>query len=273
MLSICIFGSQARRTADAMSDRDVLLVGPPSAALDRTAARWTVREWNVSVFDRLAFERLANVKALFLQHLKQEGRLLHDDDNFLASVLECYSPKADYSGERNDALAQIAALPPTTGAYWHDLCLADIVYVLFRNAAILHLASAGEYRFQYNALVNRMANLFDLDQRERLALLQLRDLKHGYRRRVESLTVWVPLQEARRVVDRMIERLPDMMTSSIAAGFTTDNYYKVRMTELDLVARHHPVLLDMLKPESDIYALWQLIRWGGGYPQPRIILH
>ncbi len=236
-------------------------------------AGWTVRAWNVSVFDRLALERLADVKALFLQHLKQEGRLLHDDGAFLASILERYSPKPEYSAERNDALAQIVALPSITGAYWHDLCLADIVYVLFRNAAILHLACAGEYRFQYDSLVERMADLFDLDQRERFSLLLLRYLKHGYRRRVEGLTVWVPLQESRRVVERMIERLPNMTESSISAGVTTEDYFKLRLAELDLVVRCHPGLLDMLGPESDVFALWQRIRWGGGYPKPRISLH
>lgn len=137
-----------------MSDRDMLLVGSLSPALDQAVARWTAREWNVSVFDPLAFKRLADVKGLFIQHLKQEGRILHDHDDFLGSVLRGYSPKADYSPQRNDALAQICALPPAIGSYWHDLCLADIAYVLFRNAAILHLACAREYCFQYDVLIS-----------------------------------------------------------------------------------------------------------------------
>lgn len=273
MLSICIFGSRARQTADAMSDRDILLVGPPSTALDRAVSRWTERSWNVSVFDRPAFERMAEVKALFVQHLKQEGRLLQDADDFLASVLERYSPKPDYSAERNDALAQIISLPPDTDDYWYQLCLSDIVYVLFRNAAILHLACGKEYQFQYDVLVDRMANMFDLGHRERLALLALRDLKHGYRQRVEGLAVRLLLQEARQVVDQMIEQLPDMSVSSIAAGVTTDDYFKLRLTELDLVTRYHPQHLDGLGPENDISVLWKRIRSGGGYPKPKVSLH
>lgn len=269
MLSICIFGSQARRTADAMSDRDVLLVGPSSPILDRAVTEWRLRDWNVSVFDQLAFRRLADVKALFIQHLKQEGRVLHDDGDFLTSVMEGYSPKADYSAERNDAFAQIVALPANTGEYWHDLCLADVVYVLFRNAAILHLASAEEYCFQFNTTVERMACLFELSQEDRLALLLLRDLKHGYRRRAESLTACSPLQEARRVIDRVIARLPDATTSSIAGGVTTDDYFRLRLTELEIVKKLDPRVLDGLTAKSNFFELWQCIVRGGGYPKPK----
>ena len=273
MLSICIFGSQARRTADAISDRDVLLVGSPSLVLDRAVAEWAAREWNVSVFDRPSFERLANVKGLFIQHLKQEGQLLYDDGSFLASVLERYSPKTDYSGERNDALTQIVALPSMTGAYWHDLCLADVVYVLFRNAAILHMACGGEYCFHYEALIKRMTELLALEESERLALLLLRDLKHIYRRRIEGLKLEIPLPEIRRVVDRMIEKLPDMAASSVATGVTTEDYLKLRLTELDLVAQHHPAQLDILGPENPLFVVWQSVRSRGEYPKPKISFH
>lgn len=256
-----------------MSDRDVLLVGSPSAPLRQAVSQWTALEWNVSVFDRPAFERLADVKALFVQHLKQEGRLLHDDGSFMASVLERYSPKADYSGERNDALAQIVALPCTTGGYWHDLCLADILYVLFRNAAILHLACAGEYCFHYEALINRMTELFDLDEQQRLALQTLRDLKHRYRRRVEGLALHIPLQEVRQVVDRMINKLPNKAASGIASGITTEDYFELRLTELDLVAQLHPGQLDILGPDDRFFTVWQRIRSHGEYPKPKINLH
>ncbi len=269
MLSVCIFGSQARRTADAISDRDILLVGPPSCALDQAASHWAERSWNVSVFDRPALERLAEVKALFLQHLKQEGQLLLDEGDYLTSVLGSYSPKPDYSAERNDAFAQIAALPCTTTNYWQQLCIADIVYVLFRNAAILHLACRKEYYFQFDVLVDRIGELFNLGPQDRHSLNALRNLKHGYRRRVAGLPARSRILDARHVINKIIRQLPDMESSSIAAGVTTEDYLKMRMTELELVTRYHPKYLDGLGPDSDMFDLWQRIKSSGGYKPPR----
>jgi hypothetical protein len=273
MLSICIFGSQARRTADALSDRDVLLVGLPSPSLDLAVTEWSVRNWNVSILDPRALERLAEVKALFIQHLKQEGDLIHDDGHFLASIFSKYLPKLDYSAERNDAISQISSLPEDSGIYWRDLCLADIAYVLFRNASILHLACDGEYQFQYDALVTRMADLFELNKQDQHALLFLRDLKHGYRRRDRGLTVREPLQQSLRVLDLIAERLPNRTTSSIGIGATTDDYFKLRLTELDLVTVSDPEVLDALRADSVNFAVWERIRRSGGYPKPGARLH
>jgi hypothetical protein len=273
MLSICIFGSQARQTADFMSDRDVLFVGAPSPDLERAVSHWTKNSWNVSVFDRPAFERLAEVKALFVQHLKQEGRLLQDADGFVASTFERYSPKTDYSAERNDALEQIMLLPCATDTYWQQLCLSDIVYVLFRNASILHLACTREYRFQYHVLVDQMASIFSLNQRQRASLLALRDLKHAYRNRILGLIAMPHLLDARRIAAQIIKQLPDMSASSIADGATSDNYFKLRLSELELMGRYQPDYLDQLGPESDMFDLWKRIRSSGGYPKPKVNLH
>jgi hypothetical protein len=273
MMSVCIFGSQARSTADALSDRDVLLIGSSSTSLDQAIARWTANAWNVSVFDRPAFTRMAEVRSLFIQHLKQEGRILCDADGFLASTLEQYTPKADYSAERNDALRQIAGLPVATGAYWSDLCLADIVYVLFRNAAILHLACSREYCFQYEMLTGRMANLFALSVREQACLLALRGLKHGYRRRESDLPAERWVAEAQEVVDRIVTRLPDLVPSSIVNGDTTDDYYELRLYELELVRRIEPGRLDAMGPDDNLFAVWQQIRRAGPYPRPRVRAH
>jgi len=268
VLSICIFGSQARRTADSMSDRDVLLVGPPSRALDMAASRWAQSSWNVSVFERGALERLADVKALFLQHLKLEGRLILDDGNFLKSLLNSYSPKEDYSGERNDALAQIDALPCDTDKYWQQLCVADILYVLFRNAAILHLAGMNEYHFQFDVLVEKMGDIFNLSLKERKSLLDLRNLKHGYRHRTVSLLAMPCIIDARQAITKIAEQLLDKNYSSITDGVTTDKYFNIRMTEFNLVSQHDPRVLDEIGSDSDLFSVWQRIKSSGGYPKP-----
>ena len=271
MLSVCIFGSRARQTADLISDRDVLVVGEPSPSMDRVVGRWADHAWNVSVFHREAFARLAEVQSLFVQHLKQEGRIFRDDGGFLESVLRNYAPKTDYSAERNDAMRQIIALPSTTGGYWHDLCLADILFVLFRNAAILHLASIGEYCFHYEKLVSRIVELLNLCSDACEPLLALRKLKHSYRQRSRALDVSREFLEARQIILDLIECLPNRTESSIERGETTDEYFKMRLSELSLVANDSPEILDRLEPDSPVFALWQSIRANGGYPKPRPI--
>ncbi len=273
MISVCIFGSQARRTADALSDRDVLLIGSPSTLLNQIIARWTADAWNVSVFDRAGFARMADVRSLFIQHLKQEGNILCDEGAFLASTMERYTPKADYLPERNDALTQIIRLPTAMQAYWPNLCLADIIYVLFRNAAILHLASSREYCFQYNTLIGRIADLFALSGREKGYLLALRNLKHAYRRRETGLPVECLLGNAREVIETIVMRLPSLLPSSIEEGDTTDEYYRLRLSELDLVSQTEPLRLDALMPTDSLFAAWKQIRGAGGYPKPRVNLN
>ena len=273
MISVCIFGSQARRTADLLSDRDVLVVGDPSSARDCTVAGWQARAWHVSVFDRVAFARLANVRSLFVQHLKQEGRIVRDDGRLLAAALEGYLPKRDYSAERNDALRQIAALPYSSGSRWFDLCLADIAYVFFRNAAILHFASTGFYCFQYDELVVRVADKFGLSDAEQSALLALRDLKHAYRRRAPDRFAEPLLGSARAVIQSIASTIPNQTESSIARGDTTDEYFRLRLLELNLMNRFEPSQLDALKPDDGLFELWQQVLGAGGYPKGKRRCH
>lgn len=270
MLSICIIGSNARRTADALSDRDVLLVGPQDAELDRVLTTWSARGWNASVFDRPSFCRLADVQSLFVQHVKQEGRIVRDDHGYLSATLASYVPKPDYQGERNDALRQALAIPPPNNDYWHDLCVADITYVLFRNAAILHLGSGGKYCFGFDELVAEIADEFGLKASEASSLLALRSGKHCYRARVlgHSGLVWLDL--ARYTIAKVATAMGDLRQSSVRAGTTTDDYFLQRLEELELVRLFSPIALDGIGVENPLYARWQKIKGAGGYPRPKL---
>lgn len=269
MLSICIIGSQARRTADALSDRDVLLVGAPSSDRDRSTRDWTFGGWNVSVFDRPAFGRLAEVRSLFVQHVKQEGRIVRDDGDFLRCALAVYTPKPQYLGERNDALRQIAELPKQNGRYWHDLCLADVTYVLFRNAMILHLASIGQYCFGYDDLLDRAAEYLCLTPKQIEALLNLRTLKHAYRQRALAVDLNAKVDLAHNTIAMISGRVGGRDASAVAAGTTTDEYLCLRLYELKLAATITPPVLDALKPEHDLFHVWRSMTMAGGYPKDK----
>ncbi len=267
MLSICVIGSQARGTADRLSDRDVLIVGVSGAERDARTLEWSTDGWNVSAFDTPAFTRLAHVGSLFVQHVKQDGRIVRDDGGRLRRTLASYSPKAEYIGERNDALRQIAALPGEDGRYWHDLCLADIVYVLIRNAAILHLGSRGQYCFSYDELIVRLANDLQLGEEPMRVLRCLRHLKHAYRSREARAEVQGLVDGARETASQIAKRVGGMDTSAIAAGATNDTYIKRRLRELELAASLGPKVLDAIPADHPLGKVWQDMIRSAGYPR------
>jgi hypothetical protein len=267
MLSICVIGSQARGTADSLSDRDVLIVGVSGAERDARAREWSTDGWNVSAFDTPAFRRLAQVGSLFVQHVKQDGRIVRDDGGRLRQTLARYSPKTEYIGERNDALRQIATLPGQDGRYWHDLCLADIIYVLIRNAAILHLGSRGQYCFSYDELILRLADDLQLDEEVMRVLRCLRHLKHAYRSREARAEVQGLVDGARKATALIAKRVGGLDTSAIAAGVTSDTYIKRRLCELELAASLGPKVLDALPADHPLGKVWQDMMRSAGYPK------
>ena len=270
MLSVCIIGSQARGTADALSDRDVLLVGSLTSEFESLARGWTNKGWNVSAFDKPAFGRLSEVGSLFVQHVKQDGHIVRDDGGYLRQALVAYSPKSDYLGERDDALRQIACLSCEDGSYWHDLCLADIVYVLFRNTAILHLASCGQYCFSYDELVRRLAVNLRLGSRARETLLSLRTLKHAYRSRQVGVEAAGRVDRARQVAAEIARRVGGLRASAVEKGATTDDYLHRRLSELELVSTITPLVLDALPLGHALHATWTNMIRSAGYPKNKL---
>lgn len=268
MISICIFGSQARGTADLLSDRDLLLIGNESGVADE-ALFWKAQGWNITTFPPRAFQRLCDVQALFVQHVKLEGKIVQDDHGFLASTLDHYTPKTNYWEEIEDVCQQVSLLPSPRGNYWWDLCLADIMCVLVRNLAVFYLASSQKYIFDFTLLIRGLSDALTLEKDHQEALLTLRKLKHAYRLRSRVPDCPDTVFRAHAAVTSLISQVPRSAVSSIATGMTSDSYFRLRLAELDLVRQHDPRDLDALPTESELYARWLAIRRSGGYPKPR----
>ena len=96
----------------------------------------------------------------------------------------------------------------------------DIVSVLCRNAAILHLATSCRYRFGFEELVGAMTAEFHLGCEEEAALLALRRIKYSYRARVEGDPSLAALPMALRAVRRIAAMVGDLRTSSVETGNT-----------------------------------------------------
>jgi hypothetical protein len=270
MTSICIFGSHARRTSDPFSDLDALIIGQTADQINGLSAQWKARGWNVSRFGENEFKNLVRGRSLFVQHIKQEGCIIQADFEFMKSALRNYSPKPSYASERQDTIAQLKALPTTGSGYWADLCLADITYVLFRNASILHLATRHKkYTYDYHSLVEAMTAEFRLTRLQYEALTKLRILKHAYRTRNDTVNAKLSLQLAQKALITISNQLHEAGEVDLEQGNIQDPYFRLRRTELNLVSIYDPRELDALKPNEPGFEDWTFICSPAGYPKPR----
>jgi hypothetical protein len=190
MASICIFGSTARNRFDSLSDRDILVVAPSEVELTETSSDWVSAGWSVAGFTNEQIVGIAARGSMFLQHIKQEGQIVRDDERFLATVVDTFRPKENYEDELFDSRALLHDISRPPLAYWPTLCSADIAFGAIRNIAILSLASRRRYTFDYSDLIDHFAKEQQVSPARLDALRQLRTLKHGYRNRVTTLSPW-----------------------------------------------------------------------------------
>lgn len=268
MTSICVFGSHARNSLDELSDKDILVVDDAEAIHSKEYKHWERRGWNVTHFEKGRFQRMADVNALFVQHIKLEGRTFRDDGGFLKAVLEGYSPALCYAGELSDAIHQLEELPISGCSYWADLCIADTAYVLFRNVVIFFLANQGCYEFSYPNLVEIAGQQLHWTDAQKDSLRRLRELKFAYRHRDTGAEVGNSIEVA-KVLSQTMAPLDHKVQSSIRAGRTTDDYFRLRLVEIGLVGVEDPRHLDGRQPSDASYQIWQTIMRAGGYPKPK----
>lgn len=176
-----LFGSQSRGDHDQVSDRDILIVDDRPGALRRRAAILVQQGWSVASYTYRKLEALAGRGALFVQHLKMEGKVLRDERGRYSKIVSEFQPKQFYTNDirENARLAGLLVSQPQTekGALW----AADVLYVAVRNFGVLWLAEQREYVFSYRLIVARLIAKGLIDQSGESALLKLRFLKALYR--------------------------------------------------------------------------------------------
>ncbi len=182
-VSICVFGSSARATNDAISDRDVLIVANDIASTKDIVAEWTKQGWSVSLYSRKRLRNVAKIGSLFVKHLQLEGIVLSDPSGWLSKILEEFCVKQSYYSEIADALD--LALPlqrlKGVGIEVDQALAADIGYVFLRNYAIYRCAEQQTYLFDYRALLEELQGIEKFSDRCRSQLMRLRIGKHIYR--------------------------------------------------------------------------------------------
>ena len=269
MPSTCIFGSTARNTSDLYSDRDILVVAPTEHEIEAASRYWISAGWSVATFTNEQIAGMANRGSLFLQHLKQEGVIVQDDDFFLADLIGRYVPKDDYEDQLAESFGLLRDVTSHTFDYWPMMCSADIAYGSIRNIAIGRLAAKGIYLFDYADLIRQLARHHVLARHQIDALLELRLLKHSYRAR-HTLTVSSDVLEIALQAANAVFRYPQ--TPARDEPSSARGYRGLRLLELNLVGRVDPRHLDKLPPAGALGKVWAFIRDPRGYRDtpPRI---
>jgi hypothetical protein len=143
--------------------------------------------FSCACYSWIKLEFLARRKALFIQHLKQESRILIDKGQKLRFLLSQFSPDSTYTKQIDTAreLVSVTECFPNThyGIGW----ALDVMAVGFRNLAILALANEGKYLFSFSGILAELKKMGMINSEEEARLRLLRKHKASFRRKAYHL--------------------------------------------------------------------------------------
>lgn len=269
-ISIALFGSRARGDYDDLSDTDLLLVG--DRLINRENNNLALQGFSVSSFTWTQLDAMASCGSLFIQHLKQEARIISDANNRLTSLLEAFQPERDQRSRifENRALFELTAGTPnnvrTLG--W----AFDVLAVAVRNHAVLLAAQDETYLFSHHNLIRWLTSKFGLASSEASLLASLRPLKMEYRTSGRVLSAGSPQLAA---VQAIIERIffvscakppQDLLefAQQRAASIPSDNAWYLTLRSYEGALRSMSSLLTA-EQCAELHNFEQLIRMPSPY--------
>ena len=243
--SFAIFGSAARGDNDIFSDLDLLIVSDDTPTLRAMRSKCESVGWSCAAYSWSRLQRAADEGSLFVQHLKQESKVLSDPSNRLADLLARYSTKANYQRELNSAASLIGTLTQhlplcEAGPMW----TLDVLSVGFRSLAVANLADHGIYAFSNSGIIDGLTRIGMVSKDDAPHLNTLRRFKSLYRRGVVDRQIgWRDIFDWIRLIDRTFGlglssqcvRTPEIMELALADDSTaqadTDWYARCRRIE------------------------------------------
>ena len=202
--AVALFGSAARGDNDVFSDRDLLVISGDEPTLRRMKGKYDSEGWSCTAYTWKRLQSAADKGSLFVQHLKQESKILWDPSDQLAHLLEQYSPKADYKQEMSGATGLIGNLMQhlprcPVGPMW----TLDVLAVGFRSLAVARLADDGIYAFSNNRIVDELIRIGVAGREDGTQLNDLRRFKSLYRKGLQDSRIgWAHIFDWIRLVDR-----------------------------------------------------------------------
>lgn len=181
--SVCVFGSVARSSTDALSDRDVLIVANSPEKLKELSADWRSKGWSTSTYTPNRLSAIIRARSLFAQHLKHEGLIIADRGNWLKYTLEKIEKKKNYIDDARNSVDLALPIERIDSDILLKNCpfSADAAYVSVRNFGINFLADRNILEFDYKNIVGLLHNEMNFNSFEISTLYSLRRGKSAYR--------------------------------------------------------------------------------------------
>ena len=252
--SVAYYGSSVRGDYDHLSDRDVLLVSDDETVLEEARSSLSNQGYSCACYDWRKLELLASKKALFVQHLKQESRIIRDKGRRLESLLAYYFPATSYSKHIDPArnLVSLTQYFPDTpvGIGW----ALDVLTIGFRNLAILTLANEGKYVFAFSELVSELRRIGLIAVDDELNLLTLRKYKSSFRKKhFSSLPAKETVFELQRIIGKTFDAClePRAVSEEFFHDYCLHSRKAVQTPQWYLKARLYEGAFLALNPSSE----------------------
>ena len=157
------YGSKARGDSDSFSDSDILVIGNIPKAI-------RINQLDIVRYTQNRLEKLRDMKSLFLIHLRDEGVILKDHNNWMAKFLKTipdFTPDDDVLEVAYQNLENIVSIVPSTSGLpcWFDMLFVFLRDLLVKlNALKKHYVFAPDYLlenidFENKSKIKRVLNL------------------------------------------------------------------------------------------------------------------
>ena len=181
MSSQVIYGSFARQDNDLFSDKDIGIFCDELSEVNNELTILTNEGWSCAVYTYERFQNMADLGLLFVQHIKQDGIVIFDENNKLKAILNKFTPKHTYNAEIGVALELINIIPGIAIDINCIFWALDIVAVAIRNFCIAYFANKKIFVFSTHKLYGMLSKYFSLTDNDYNTLCYLRNAKYIYR--------------------------------------------------------------------------------------------
>ena len=270
--SLALFGSAARGDHDPFSDWDLLIVMDDQAALRSLKAHYDKNGWSCTAYTWRRLQDAANQGSLFVQHLKQEAKIIRDPSDQLAALMDKYTTRASYKREAEGAASLLGDLTQQlplceAGPMW----AMDVVYVGFRSMAVAKLADDGIFSFANTDILDGLVRTGLIGQSDAYQLQPLRQFKSCYRRGlIDKRVDWCTTYDLLGIIDRAFllgfstgragtrDILELALADSNNARWSSDWYVRCRRVEsalLMLKPSHHKQRAELNEYRQDLFKI------------------
>lgn len=248
-VSLMLFGSAARGEADAISDRDLLVVGSDWASVSSLSKMLDGTGWSCSRYTWGSLGRLLKSGTFFAEHLSREGQVLSDHDDRLAHALASVKTRGVYDREIAQAITLLGVLEKVPRADWGATWALDVLMVATRSLGYALLANRGIFVFSFRKVLDELVRVGLLRRSGRDKLIPLRCWKSLYRRR-QNVATWSVARSAIDEVDKLARLGMHANTLSIeefvdqADKYETDIGWYANARRLEALGRCVPQGID-----------------------------